>query len=367
MARLSEIERAMIIVYHEQNMTSTSIAKKLGINRKTVSKWVRRKESTGSLKAIRSKGRPKVLSEAAQKHAFELLLSGSEGGARFVARTLKAQKYTEKTVCVNTVIRGAREEAKRSGDKIKCLRGRPKKGLTVKNRLARTAFARANDKQEWKRVMFTDRCKFYFRFPGTSVQPTRWVLHSKEHEAAVYKPNNPQAYNVYGGMSWYGTTSLIPVTGTSSMKTSYKNVKGESSRNITKAEYGDVALKLLREGSQIFSGGAGGAWVFQQDGDPTHSAIKSALQTYHAGGGGFRVSVLANWPGNSPDLSPIENVWAYVDREVAKKGCKTFPEFKREIDSTFKSMPKEFLRNMISSVPQRMLKVIELEGAKTRY
>lgn len=367
MARLSDIDRARIIAYHEQNKSTAWIVRKLGINRKTVHKWVCRHRLTGTVEPFRSKGRPIVLNDAARKRALELLLSASCGGARFVARQLFAEKYTDRLVSTNSVIRGAKQHAQASGDSITCLRGRPKKGLTQQNRKARVKFAEANKRTAWRRVLFTDRCKFYFRFPGTRVQPTRWVLRSKRHEAGVFKPNKPQAYNVYGGISYYGTTQLVPVTGTSSMKTKYTNAKGEASRNITKAEYGDVALKLFCGGGQIFSGRAGGPWVFQQDGDPTHGAAKHAKKTYHACGGGSRVSILPNWPGNSPDLSPIENVWAYVDREVAKKGCKTFEEFKREVDQTFTGIPKGQLKGLIASMPKRLQQVIVRDGEKASY
>ena len=367
MTRLSEVDRAKIITLSEIGMNGLAIARKLGINRKTVSKWLTRHASTGSLKSVKPAGRPRLLDAAAQEKALELLVSGSDGGARFVARKLLSEKLTDKLVSTKTVTRGARKHAKESGDKVLCLRGRPKKGLTAANRSKRTAFALANLRTQFKKVMFTDRCKFYFRFPGSIIHPTRWILRSRRHEDACFKPNKPQAYNVYGGITPYGTTELFPVTGTEKLASKYKNKKGQPSRNITKAEYEHVAGDLLRAGNQLFLGRAGEPWVFQQDGDPTHSAITDALKTYHKGGGGARVTVLQNWPGNSPDLSPIENVWAWVDRQVAKKGCKTFDEFCAEVDRTFKTVPKDMLKNLYDSVPRRLQRVLENDGASTGY
>ena len=367
MTRLSEIDRAKIIALSEIGLNGLAIARKLDINRKTVSKWLTRHASTGSLKSVKPAGRPRLLDAVAQEKALELLVSGADGGARFVARRLLSEKLTDKLVSTKTVTRGARKQAKARGDKVLCLRGRPKKGLTAVNRSKRTAFAVANAKTQFKRVMFTDRCKFFFRFPGSMIQPTRWVLRSRRHEDACFRPNKPQAYNVYGGITPYGTTKLIPVTGTEKHPKKYKNKKGEPSRNITKDEYEQVAGHLLRAGNQLFLGRAAEPWVFQQDGDPTHSAITKALKTYHKGGGGARVTVLQNWPGNSPDLSPIENVWAWVDRQVAKKGCKTFDEFRQEVDRMFESVPRDMLKNLYDSVPRRLQLVLENDGAGTGY
>lgn len=367
MSRLSALGRTKAVVYWKQGQSIRSIASKLSVNRKTISKWVHRHESTGSIESIRPRGRPPALSEQARKRALELMLDPSSGGARNVAKKLVSENLTGKLVAPNTIIRGIRDEAKACGDKVKCLRGRPKKGLTQQNRLKRMAFARANEKTDWDRVMFTDRCKFLFRYPGTAVYPTRWKLKSQADEDACYRPNRPMAFNVYAGITKYGVTKLIPVTGTSNQRFEFKNVKNQPSRNITKAEYERVSGELLREGNRIFWQRAGGPWVFQQDGDPTHGAIKHALRTYNVCGGGYGVKVLENWPGNSPDLSPIENVWAWVDREVAQKGCKTFEEFKAEICKAFSSIPESMLENLFKSVPDRLQKVLSCKGAKIRY
>jgi hypothetical protein len=175
-------------------------------------------------------------------------------------------------------------------------------------------------------------------------------------------------YNVYGGISKFGTTKLHAVTGTTKMKTSFKNKKGQPSRNITSEEYKHVLIHtILPEGGRIFSGNRGGPWVLQQDGDPTHKQAPKIIQTYKNMGGGGDVSLLPKWPGNSPDLSPIENVWAYVDAEVAQLGCKTFEEFKAAVDRTFQSIPKSMCETLMKSMANRLERCVELEGAKIGY
>jgi hypothetical protein len=55
-------------------------------------------------------------------------------------------------------------------------------------------------------------------------------------------------------------------------------------------------------------------WCFQQDGDSAHTSRHTsawfAKQSPHIG-------VLQGWPANSPDLSPIENVWALLKHRIA--------------------------------------------------
>ncbi len=37
------------------------------------------------------------------------------------------------------------------------------------------------------------------------------------------------------------------------------------------------------------------------------------------------------WPGNSPDLNPIENVWSWMKRQLKEAPCTNLEELKREI------------------------------------
>lgn len=305
---------------------------------------------------------------AACQRAVDLLLSGEVGGSEHVARKIYEEGLTNGKVASHTVVRNVKRWTADHGDQLICLRGRPRKVMTQQTRASRLSFADENLRRNWKHVMITDRCRFYFRYPDSRVRRVRWCLRSQKHAEGVFRPNKPTCYNVYGGITRFGVTKLHAVTGTSKAKSNFKNQQGQAARNITKGEYREVLNQtLLKEGRRVFSAQGLSSFVLQQDNDPCHNVAGEVIGEWNKRGGAGLVQLLPDWPPNSPDLSPIENVWAWVDAEVAGMGCKTFEEFCRAVDKTFASVPESMLKNLFDSIPKRLRTCIANDGHSTGY
>ena len=365
MHKLSLNTAYKVVMDWEENRSYKATALKHRVDPRTVKAWVAIWLEHGTLDVKFSVKRKLSVSPKAAAEAAELLAAGTHGGAGSVAAELHRRGLTTKTVHRTTLARHAKQAAKASGRRLKVERGKPKKRLALTNMAERVAFAGANKKRDWGNVMITDRKRFIFNYPGERVAHTRWSF--ADSPTAVYHATSYRCVNMYAGLTKYGVTKPHLVTGTTGMATDFKNKQGNKSRNITEQEYKVVLQKtLLPEGSRIFGAQGLSSWVLQQDGDPAHNeaeAVAAAYSRQHSA----QLQVLARWPSNSPDLSPIENLWSIVERRVQAAGCKDFAEFKATLVKEWNGVSKELCGKLMGSMGSRLEACLEKGGKRFSY
>lgn len=365
MGLTSKEQKWAIVAKWKETGSISATAKQLGESLKVVKKWVERYQATGDVEDAQRSGRPRLLDEAASLEAHDMLLGKEAGGAKSVARLLYTSGTTSKPVDRRTVTRAARMVANDRGAKLIPLRGKPDKRITEATRQKRLAFCKTHLTRNWSSTFFTDRSKFPFSHPGEKVHAVTWGEPGARREANTV--NHAQVVNVYAGFCRYGMSKLHVVAGTSGHKTSFKNKKGQVAKNITHEEYGTVVNRtLLPEGQRIFSAQGIGTWTLQQDNDPTHKAAIPAVEKWNTRRASS-ISLLKNWPPNSPDLNPIENLWSYLKAKMDGKGCRTFKEYSEALHLEVKAIPTEVFSNLVDSMPRRMAACMALSGGKTRY
>lgn len=340
-------------------------AKMAGVVYNTAKRWISRINSPEGLAPRRGGGRPRLLDQGGEDEAKKLLMNHDMDGAAHVALELHKQGSSTPLVSRQTIMRAAHRAAKRQGVILRVWHGRPLKLLAPATKAKRLRFAQAHQDTNWDNTVFTDRKRFTFRYPGTRVKQAYWV--EKGQTVEVKKASHPLSFNVYCGLTKYGTTRVHPVTGTSKQKSKYTTKTGKPARNITAAEYRVVLQQtLLPAAQQIFTRHGVTFWVFMQDNDPTHRGAAAIIQQW-AQGHASKCVLLGEWPAHSPDLNPIENVWAWAQAEVDKLGCKTFDEFKQAVIDTLQRVPKAMCEKLVASMGKRLQAVIQAEGGRTKY
>ncbi len=102
-------------------------------------------------------------------------------------------------------------------------------------------------------------------------------------------------------------------------------------------------------------------FIFQQDLAPDHTAKGTKNWFIDYG-----VTVL-DWPANSPDLNPKENLWGIVKRKMRETRPNNADDLKATIKATWASITPEQCHRLITSMPHRIYAVIHAKAGPTKY
>ena len=97
-------------------------------------------------------------------------------------------------------------------------------------------------------------------------------------------------------------------------------------KTVNSASYLDLLKSNLKECYRMCRIQRRGGW-FMQDGAPPHTAkiVKAWLAE-------SRIDYFKDWPGNSPDLNPIENLWAIIKYRLRACDTSSIPKLIRAVN-----------------------------------
>ena len=76
---------------------------------------------------------------------------------------------------------------------------------------------------------------------------------------------------------------------------------------------------------------------------------------------------MLDWPSQSPDLNPIENLWKELNFKAKSRSVKTEDELYEELLKEWNSLDPKYLQKIVDSIPNRCQAVIKNNGMPTKY
>lgn len=207
--------------------------------------------------------------------------------------------------------------------------------------------------EDWKKVVFSDEAGFQL-FPGKTPYVRRREGESLDDACLIPTvKHGGGSILVWGCFNAAGVGVLKRIEGT---------ITGEAYRQILIHHAMPEMKKLLEAEPEHV------AWLFQHDNAPPHRAnpVKRYLDTKVADWGG-RLNVLP-WPSQSPDLNPIESVWAYIKKNLKNRTKPSnLDELFQRVLEEWEGTPARILANMVESMPDRVAAVLKSRGGHSKY
>ena len=200
-------------------------------------------------------------------------------------------------------------------------------------------------------IFFTDECRVVL-IPKLNKQ-NNYIRYSKEDRKNRFMPEIQnkrenetfkfeQSIMIAGGVCKYGLSSLIFCSGIQN-NYSYKQFLLFMKNDMEKIKKDNNLQENL---------------IFQQDNAACHTSRDSK----------YAIEVLfgkdyIEWPPNSPDLSPIENVWAIIKEKLEKRSIKNLDDLRENIMDIWAKFPVSLCEKICDKFKDK-IKYVEKYGGQ---
>ena len=331
MARLSELTRWTIVSKHEEGKTIDEIANETGIERHSVSRWINRYDETESVDDLQRSGRHRKRTRAVSRAIVQISEGKIRKSTRFVERQLRRRRIADighETVRAELMERGLHPFHRKR--KLKLRRG---------DKARRIRFANDNMDRDWSNVLFSNLKKWQM---GGYRNPKNEIVWARStHEVPPFEVTPfPLSRTMWGAISSQGKTRLYWYEG-----------------KVDTDTYIDILeTTLLPMTQEAFPNND---FILQQDHDRAHTSQRT-MRWFEDNN--VEIIPPEDWPLRSPDLTPIENVFAILEERVSMRRYRTFEGYIRCIEDEWARLSQATINNIINAIPERLRAVRRARG-----
>jgi transposase len=333
---LSPLERNAIAVLAADHQPPDIIAAKVQTTVNTVRKWRDVFEDGDDGEGEYRPGRKPKLSSEEMERIVDVAIEESKQTPREIRHLLDLD-------CSDRTVRRVLDEAGLFGRITRV--APPLKPEHIRKRLSYAEGYGNWTPQQWNSVLWSDEMSI-----AVGPQGEHWCQRLINDEwnpdNVMEKEKHPDKVHVWGCFSGeYGVGEIHVFD---------ENLDAELMKEI-------LNKHLLQSARPFLSQSPPAHWWFQQDNDPKHTS--KPVKKWIAMKG---IDCL-EWPPYSPDLNPIENLWAKLKKRVETENATNKKELTEAVIKQWSKIEDSFCSKLVASIPHRLDCVVRNAGAMTGY
>jgi transposase len=313
--------------------SNDAIARAAGLSVRTVQRWRLKLHRDGKLAREEGSGRPRALDE----RDIRQLRRAVAQNPRTTLDCIREQ--SDLNVSCGTIRRYLMELG------VHSLYAFVRQDLTAGRALMRLEWARrhqnlqAADFDFWA---FSDECAVHLVDPNRRTR--LWITVEQRLQPSLVQRRVHSGGGhvmIWGVITAHGVGPLVFIEGT-----------------LDGAKYRDMARDVIIPHLFGLMARFGRPFVFVDDNAPAHNA--RIVNEVFENSGAHRIF----WPPYSPDMNPIENIWAYIKHRLhaLPRRPANLAELKARIQTIWDSISVEMCRNHLRSMPRRLESLVAADG-----